>query len=153
MIFPTVGTFFYLRYQSLRRQIDHILTSNEGEFDTRHLITFSGQGSKDRISMSFNNFLYGRAQDNYVALYYLEQQSVKKFLMRASLGKLVVSVNHPAIIRSHRSYMVNLFHVMAVKGSYQDLKLYLEPLEVAIPISNSYKEQALEQLKKIKNFS
>jgi DNA-binding LytR/AlgR family response regulator len=152
-IFPVVGTFFYFRYQSLRKKIDHILTTKEESIDPSKLISFVGQGSRDKISLAVSSFLYGRAQDNYVELYYMEQESLKKFLIRASLNKLIESIEHQAILRSHRSYMVNLYHVKSVKGGQNEFSLYLDPFDKAIPVSKTYKDIILDQLKMLKNFS
>jgi DNA-binding LytR/AlgR family response regulator len=147
------GIFFYFRYQFLRKRIDHILTSKEETIDPSQLITFAGQGTKDCIRLSVTNFLFGKAQDNYVELYYQEQKSVKKFLLRASLKKLTESIANPAIQRSHRSYMVNLYHVNAVKGGQNELSLFLDPLDMPIPVSKTFKGAILKQLRILKNFT
>ena len=151
-IFPIVGTFFFFRYRSLQQHIDHILTNKEEPITGSELITFNGQGSKDQITLSVSSFLYGRAQDNYVELYYLKQQKPVKFLIRASLGKLSESIEHAAIARCHRSYMVNLFHVNEVSGSRTEINLFLDPLENPVPVSRSYRETIMNRLRVLKNF-
>ena len=121
--------------------------------DATQLINFAGQGSKDRVSLSISMFLYGRAQDNYVELYYLEQEKLTKFLIRASLSSLTDTSDHVAIARCHRSYMVNLFHVKAVKGNRNDMSLYLGPFDAVIPVSKTYSESVLDRLRGLKNFA
>jgi hypothetical protein len=153
MVFPIVGTFFFYRYRNLQQTIELILTTKEEFMDSNQLIQFKGQGSKDQISLSASKFLYGRAQDNYVDLYYLEQDSLKKFLIRSSLRDLVQSVNFKAINRCHRSYMVNLLHVDAVKGSRKEMTLHLDHFHTDIPVSNSYQEAILNGLADLKNFN
>ena len=152
LIFPLVGTFFFFRYQSLQQHIDHILTNKEVLPETDQMIAFIGQGSKDRITLSADIFLYGRARDNYVELYYLEQQKLTKFLIRASLSNLIKSIDHPAIVRCHRSYMLNLSHVKAIKGGRSEISLYLAPFDTVIPVSKSYKESVMTSLKSLKDF-
>jgi len=153
MIFPAIGTYAYFRYQSLSQKMDYILTKKEASIDPDQLVTFKGKGSKDRISLSISNFLYGKAQDNYVELYYLENQLLQKFLIRVSLGKLIESIDYPALIRCHRSYMVNLYHVKAVKGSQNEISLYLNPFDKTIPVSRTFKKDVLNQLKIVKDFT
>ncbi|MGX1927781.1 LytTR family transcriptional regulator DNA-binding domain-containing protein [Flagellimonas sp. 2504JD4-2] len=152
LLFPIVGTFFFFRYRSLQNQMEHILTNKEDYVDAGQLIEFKGVGSKDQITLSASSFLYGKAQDNYVELIYLEQDQLKKFLMRSPLGNLVSSINNTAIVRSHRSYMVNLLHVKSIKGGNQDLMLYLDPFDAAVPVSKSFKSTVLENLRSLKNF-
>lgn len=152
LLFPMIGTFFFFRFRSLQNQMEHILTTKEEFVDTGQLIQFKGVGSKDQITLSSSNFLYGRAQDNYVELVYLEQGQLKKFLMRTTLGNLVSSVNNMAIVRCHRSYMVNLLHVNSIKGGNQDIILYLAPFDSSVPVSKSFKSEVINNLRSLKNF-
>lgn len=152
LIFPLIGTFFFFRYRFLQTQIEHILTTKEGSIDADQLISFKGQGSRDEITLSVSNFLYGRAQDNYVELYYVEQNNIKKFLIRSSFRKLINSIDALTIKRCHRSYMVNLLHVNAIKGVSQEMILNLAPFDSSIPVSKSYRQAVLDNLHQIKNF-
>jgi len=153
LLFPIVGVFFFFRYRSLQYQIEHILTTKERVLDENQLIEFRGQGSKDQITLSLANFLYGKADDNYVELYYLEKEQLKKFLIRSSLRNLSESINNLVIVRCHRSYIVNLLQVTAVKGGNQEMTLIINPFDSTIPISKSYQNSTLEKLHKIKNFT
>lgn len=146
LIFPTVGTFFFFRYHSLRDQMHHMLSHQEDP-SSDELIQFCGQGTKDQITLASSIFLYGQAQDNYVELYYWKDQRVNKFLMRTSLSKLVASVNHPAIVRCHRSFLVNLPQVAAIKGGNSDLELHLRAKNLVVPVSKSYRQEVVSQLK------
>ena len=150
--FPLVGTFFFFKYRSLQFQIEHILTAKDPFQDVSQLVEFNGQGSKDQITLSLANFLYGKAQDNYVELYYIENKQLKKFLMRAALGNLSKSINNSFIVRCHRSYIVNLLQVSAVKGKGHDMTLSIDPFDTTIPVSKSYQETILASLHTIKNF-
>lgn len=153
LLFPIVGTFFFFRFRSLQYQIEHILTTKEKFIDKNQLIEFKGQGKKDQIIISLANFLYGKSQDNYVELYYLENEQLKKFLIRSPLSKLSKSINNSIIVRCHRSYMVNLLHVTAVKGGNNEMILNIDYFDATIPVSISYQNSTLENLHIIKNFA
>ncbi len=153
LLFPLVGTFFFFKYQSLQSEIEHILTTKERILDENQLIEFKGQGSKDQITLSLANFLYGKAQDNYVELYYLENEQIKKFLIRSSLSNLSKSIHSDVIVRCHRSYMINLLQVTAVKGGNHEMTLNIDPFDTTITVSKSYQDTTLETLHKIKNFA
>lgn len=152
LIFPIIGTFFFFRYRTLQSRIEHIVTTKGTSIDGSLLIDFKGQGSSDQITLAISSFLYGKAQNNYVELYYLEENQMKKFLIRSSLHNLVNSIHTPAVTRCHRSYMVNLLAVKAIKGGSQEMNLYLEPFDIAIPASKSYKDSVLKNLHDLKNF-
>ncbi len=152
LLFPLVGTFFFFRFRSLQYQIEHILTTKERFLDENQLVEFKGQGSKDQITLTLVNFLYGKSQDNYVELYYLENEQLKKFLIRSPLSKLSKSINNSVIVRCHRSYMVNLLQVTAVKGGNNEMTLNIDHFDTIITVSKSYQDSTLESLHKIKNF-
>lgn len=153
LLFPLVGVFFFFKIQSLQRHIEHVLTTKERVLDENQLVEFRGQGSKDQIMLSLANFLYGKAQDNYVELYYLEKEQLKKFLIRSSLNNLSESINNLVIARCHRSYIVNLLNVTAVKGGNKGMTLNINPFDATVPVSRSYKDAVLVSLHKIKNFT
>ena len=132
--------------------MNHILTVKEGFTVGAQLLEFKGQGSKDCITLSLSNFLFGKAQDNYVEINYIEKEKPARFIMRSSLSNQVESVKNQFIIRCHRSYMVNLLKVSAVKGNNQYITLIIEPFDMAIPVSKSYKKETLRKLHEIKNF-
>jgi len=153
LLFPLVGVFFFFRYRSLQCQIEHILTTKEIFLGENQLIEFKGQGSKDQITLSLINFLYGKSQDNYVELYYLEKEQLKKFLIRSPISNLSKSINNLVIVRCHRSYIVNLLQVTAVKGGNHEITLNIDSFDSIIPVSKSYQDSTLETLHKIKNFA
>jgi len=152
LVFPLVGTFFFFRYNRLQQQFNLILTNVDKRVDAAQLITFEGQGNNDKIVLAVSAFQYARAQDNYVELYYLEGEKLAKFLIRASLSSLSESISILAIARCHRSYIVNLYHVKSAKGGNSDLKLYLDPFDTEIPVSKSYREAIMNDLKAVKKF-
>ena len=92
LLFPLVGTFFFFKYRTLQNEIEYILTTKEGAIDAGQLIVFKGQGSKDQITLILANFLYGKSQDNYVELFYTENNQLKKFLIfPGSKGPVTIS--------------------------------------------------------------
>lgn len=152
LLFPIISVFFFFRYRNLQNQIEHILTTKERFLNENQLIEFKGQGSKDQISITLGNFLYGKSQDNYVELFYLENEELKKFLIRSSLSNLSTSINNLVIVRCQRSYMVNLLQVTAVKGGNNEMTLNIDHFNITIPVSKSYLHPTIETLREIKNF-
>ncbi|MTI41724.1 LytTR family DNA-binding domain-containing protein [Fulvivirga lutimaris] len=151
-IFPMVGVFFYYKFKVLKEQFDVVLTNIESSMDEKTMINFEGQGNNDKISISVSEFIYARSQDNYVELSYLHNNQLTSFLIRASMGLVEESVENGFIIRCHRSYMVNLFHVQSISGGKNDLQLFLNHVEKPIPVSKKYMVGTMEQLKKYKQF-
>jgi len=139
LIFPLLGTFFFFRYRDLQSNFEAVLDSGGTGIDSDQLVTFAGPGSGDRIVLRLNDFLYGQAQDNYVAL--------RQHLLRATLTSLAKDTAGMGIERCHRSYLVNLGRITCVRGSGSSLYLSVEGVPEQIPISRSYRERVLAGLR------
>ena len=85
--------------------------------------------------------------DNYVCIYYLNNQSVKKMMVRNTLRRVAEQLEGTNIIRCHRSYMVN-FSLAAVLRREKEgvfVELGIEGLP-DIPISKTYSESVMRWL-------
>lgn len=152
LLFPMGGTYFYFRYKKLQEKYDSVLTNIGATIDNTQMIHFSGEGAKDRISISVSDFIYAQAQDNYIELFYLKNQTPSKFLIRSSLGRMYSSLEHDFLVRCHRSYLVNLFNVHSIKGGLNDLRITMSQIDTEIPVSKTFADGTLESLRKYKRF-
>jgi DNA-binding LytR/AlgR family response regulator len=69
------------------------------------------------------------------------ENQLKKELVRTNLKKLEQELNHPNIVRIHRSYMINsqnLASAAKTSKGYQ-VKMDFTP-EVILPVSGTYQE-------------
>lgn len=101
----------------------------------------------DQLTISANHtvlriferdFLYAQSMENYCTLYFLENDQVKKLILRISLAHLLGQIGTDAIKKCHRSYIVNLKKVKNLKGNAQGYKLILPEVEFEIPVSRSF---------------
>lgn len=95
----------------------------------------------DKLTLTLqpSNLLLLKAEDNYVHIFYLNGNAVKKELVRNSLKKLELQLAGHGFTRSHRSYMVNLSRVILFKKNSKGHYLLIDGLEdVTIPVSTSY---------------
>lgn len=152
LVFPLTGTFFFFRHQSLQRQLQQVLKKINAEVDPEQLLTFTGQGSGDRLVLRLADFLYARAQDNYVELNFLRNGRIDHLLIRTTLTGLADSLASDVVVRCHRSYLVNLYQVRAVHGAGGDLRLQLRHLDDMLPVSKTFSTDIMRALKKVKTF-
>lgn len=89
------------------------------------------------FSLQEDHFLYAQSSGNYLYIY---QTASPKSIYRISLNSLEEQLNSSHLIRTHRSYLVNLNKVKQVTGNAQGLKLFLETVEEPIPVSRKYIE-------------
>ena len=150
-IFPMVGTFFYFRYKNLQLAFQQVVSNKQNSDDHNQLIHFEGQGINDNLMISVVDFIYGKAQDNYVELVYRKNDKITRSLIRVPLSVLSEKISSQLIIKCHRSFIVNLYHVRTIiKGS--EMKLFLNYIEKPIRVSKSYRKDVEEHLKQVKNF-
>ena len=153
LVFPLTGTFFWFRHQDLRRQIEKLLKKINAEVDPEQLLSFTGQGSSDRIVLRLADFLYAKSQDNYVELNFLQNGKVSHLLIRTTLMGLAESQPSEAVVRCHRSYLVNLFQVQAVLGGGNDLRLQLRNLDEPLPVSRTFNTDIMQALRQVRSFA
>ena len=151
LIFPAVGLYYYFRHKSLQEQYDAVLTNAATGIDESLMLEFSGEGTKDRLSVSIRDFIYARAQDNYIELHYKKNDGTSKFLIRSSLSKFHSSLKHDFLIRCHRSYLINLYNVHSIKGNRRELRINMVQSDVVIPVSQTYVDATLKGIRKYKH--
>lgn len=152
LLFPMGGTYFYFRYKKLQEKYDSVLPNIGATIDHTQMIHFSGEGTKDNISISVSDFIYAQAQDNYIELFYLKNQNPSKFLIRSSLSRICDTLEQDFLVRCHRSYLINLFNVHSIKGGLADLRITMSHIDTEIPVSKTYASDTLESLRKYKRF-
>ncbi len=101
-------------------------------------LQLSGDNKLDVLQLSADQLIALSAANNYVTVYYLEDQQLQKRLLRTTLKKLQNDV--PGLVQIHRSHLVNPDHFRAWKDGNT---LSLGSLE--FPVSKTYKSQLQAQ--------
>lgn len=104
------------------------------------LIKFPDDKGNLKFTMPLKDLLYLESTDNYVYIYYLSHDKLKKELLRNSLKNLEKIFINTSIIRCHRSYMVNLENLNLVKKTGQKMMIKLNQIDDLIPVSKTYQE-------------
>jgi len=91
----------------------------------------------ESLQFDVNSFLFARAEGNYVELF-LKEKKVAKVLKRITIKELEsVLKPYSNIIKTHRSYLVNIYHIKNVSGNAQGYKLQLNNFDETIPVSRN----------------
>ena len=102
----------------------------------------------DDFNLNLSSFVYAKADRNYVEIYLITDSGIVKKLKRISIKDLDFQLNHfQNIMRTHRSFMVNLNHLININGNAQGYKLSLRNSENTIPVSRSFITKLEERLK------
>ncbi len=140
---PYFSTLFYLNYKEKAAKIDQLLeeiNSNKIAPDTD--IIFKDFANKEKITLKLGNILYLEANDNYVEIFYLNQQKTERYLLRNAIKNLEKELIIFEIQRCHRSYMVNIMNIAQKKKTSKGLQLQLNnPESTLINVSKTYTSQ------------
>ena len=97
-----------------------------------------------RMSLKRSDILYLQGSDNYVTVWYQAQNRVNKFMLRNTLRTMEDELKQEAVIRCHRSYLVNIEKVKLIRREKEGLTLELESIPPAtVPVSRTYMHEVL----------
>lgn len=147
LVFPLLGCHLHFRHRSLRQRFAAELERHRGLVEPGRMLSLGAPGASDRIELRVGDFLSAQAQDNYVELRYLAGGQRRSHLLRATLAGVAEAAAETGIVRCHRSHLVNLRRVVAVRGSGQRLQLILDADGVGVPVSRGFAEDTLAALR------
>jgi LytTr DNA-binding domain len=111
-------------------------------------ILFESSNKRENISLPINNFLYITSADNYIDVYYKEENAIKHNLLRNTLGNIEEKFSeNKNIQRCHLSFIVNIGLIDSILGNASGYKIQLRQSKILIPISRKYKEKIFDLLK------
>ncbi|MEJ5103001.1 LytTR family DNA-binding domain-containing protein [Chryseobacterium sp. MYb328] len=149
---PTSSIYILSRYIYLKNSRENISEDIDSISNpvnsTKAVLTISINTTELRVAE--DDFLCIQSMENYCTLYYLDNNTVKKLLLRISLSGILMQVQTQTIKRCHRSYIVNLEKVKSLKGNAQGYKLILPEIDFNIPVSRSFISVIIPQLQKLK---
>lgn len=143
MIFPVSLNLFYFKYSNLKS--DHIKLSLDVSDQEERKIFLESENKKENLYLNSDQLLFLESQDNYVAVWFLDKE-LKKRLIRSTLKKVEASVEHPFLIRCHRSFLVNLSNVVHVSGNNHGLELKIKSVDMSLPVSRNYVSAVREKV-------
>ncbi|MBR3883988.1 MAG: LytTR family transcriptional regulator [Bacteroidaceae bacterium] len=133
-------------YKDKNEKLKELMNENIG-FKGSSLISFRDERGVLQLSVAKENLLYIESADNYICIWYIKNEQLKKQLMRITMKEISEQLAETNIVRCHRSYMVNLDVVKVMRREKENLFLELGyPNIKEIPISKTYGEQVLRRL-------
>lgn len=99
-------------------------------------ISISGINKNEKITMLKDELLFIKASENYVNIHYIENGIVQHKTFRNTLRSIHQQV--PFLLKSHRSYLVNISAIKNIKGNSQNAKIELHHDNLDLPLSKSY---------------
>ena len=103
-------------------------------------------GGTEILEIDSDKFYYIRSAGNYVEVHFMENGTPSRRVLRSTLKLVIASINHPRIIRCHKSFLVNLDKVDEVTGNAQGYSLHLRDVNFQVPVSRQLNDRIKELL-------
>jgi hypothetical protein len=89
------------------------------------------------FKVDVSDIVYLKSDQNYISIYYIENEKLKSYLLRISLVNALKQITSEHIFRCHRSYVVNINRIEKITGNAQSLKIQLTQ-NCVVPVSRSF---------------
>jgi len=106
-------------------------------------IEIQGEGNYESLRLQLNDLISIQSSDNYIEVFYLNGNELKKTLIRNKLS--VIAESFPELLRTHRSYIINPYHFQSwniEKGKH----IISLSHAIEVPISKTYIENVKHEL-------
>ena len=104
-------------------------------------LLFKDENDKIILAIKPKQLLFLKSENNYTSVFYLQNQKVEKKLIRTNLKKLENELQHPELLRIHRSYMINLQSIIGIHREKRGFQIQLAQLpEMPLKVSETYKK-------------
>lgn len=102
----------------------------------RDTIRFSDANRQLKIVLLKDAILYVKADENYIRIHYLDNGKEKDYSLRSTMNAVAPLMDHFGFFRCHRSYYVNLSHIVALRRDPGDMiSAELDVPNCIIPVS------------------
>jgi hypothetical protein len=137
IILPYSFALMFIYYKNQQAEIDSLRKTTNSP-STENLLKFKDEKGRTKFSVLASNLLYLEGADNYVYIFYAENGKIKRAVLRNSLKNLEENLKPDAVIRCHRSYIVNSRKIESVSKSGKRIFLKLNNINETIPVSGKY---------------
>jgi hypothetical protein len=132
-------------YKNQRDEIESLKTKANKPTEKR-LLVFKDENGKIKFSVQANDLLLLESTDNYVSIFYILQNKVQRKLLRNTLKNMEEMLKENAIVRCHRSFMVNPANVEFMQKESKKFNIKIKHIDKSIPVSEKYSTPFLDFL-------
>ncbi len=116
----------------------------------KNLIHFVSDYKNDTLTIKADLLIAIKSSDNYIEVYYKNNELVKKQIIRSSLKRVEELINrYEFILRCHRSYIVNIKFINEIQGNPQGFQLFMVDTDFTVPVSQKYIHEFKNKIKQV----
>ena len=136
---PITLVIVALDYQKrLRNQLATLLQKDKTTQKGRSITFHDSSVRGNDLTLPMADFLYAEAQKNFVDIYFLHEDHVEHRQLRATLASILADASDKSIFQCHRSFIVNLNHILSAHGNSNGYQLTVGDDRHVVPVSRSY---------------
>jgi DNA-binding LytR/AlgR family response regulator len=134
---PPVIILLVKEFRSLRFQLDGLKVAHREK--RKEKIELVSENRSEKLLFESGNLILVKSAENYAEILYLDGDRVARKLLRTTF-KAVEDQLKPLsqMVRCHRTYIINLDHVIKLRREYGRPYLKMNGLEEEIPVSRQY---------------
>ena len=102
------------------------------------LLHLKDEREQVKFSIHKPSVLYLESSDNYVTIYYLQEDQIKKEMVRNSMKKVEKQLHSSGLVRCHRSFIVNIENVHWFKKEGRNYLFKMKHGDTIIPVSRAF---------------
>lgn len=118
------------------------LTGAEGAETRLQLI---GENRNDTVEVKVSSIRYIKAHDNYIMLYLLHEGASQRHILRSTMRAIEDQLPSNVFRRVHRSFIVNIQHVITLEGNKSRAFLCLNSDNKRIPVGRAHYDEFRSQ--------
>lgn len=141
LVIPAVLLRFFLVKNSNDRV--NVIKGN----DICEYVALKGENSTDVLIVNRTSLLFVKSVDNYVQVYYKENDQIENRILRSTLSNIGEQVDY--LLQPHRSYLINPYQKFYLKGNSQKAQLSIQGTNEVIPVARSAYRQLKNKLQTI----
>lgn len=131
--------------QELQKQHKHLTKTSNSDAQNTNRLLLTAENDKVALQIAPMSLYYVKSEGNYLEVFYMQNQEMRKQLIRNSLKALESQLPSSHFFRCHKRFIVNVFHILKIDGNARNLELTLENISESIPVSRD-KSNELQQL-------
>lgn len=140
LLIPYTISLLYLSNEDIKKRLAESENKPAGR-----IIQFKDERGEIRFSTALENILYIEAADNYVNIKYVNNDRISDFILRNKLKNVEEDMANTPLKRCHRSYMINLVHVLSIKHDLSDISIEFDTTSIkGITVTKTYQDSIID---------